>query len=197
MPSDFTPNNVWGSTPAEGSEEELTLPSGQTCRAKRVTIEDMMTTGVLSQVDSLTAQVSQYVRGVKGGKGVADGAPVVDSSLLGDSAAMQAMIMMADRCIPQIVVSPVVMLHFEERTVGKTKVTKKLTEEQREEIRAERPGVIFTDQIDLTDKMHLFEWGVGGLKSFMSFREGASLDVGSLGTKPVGKKSAKRGPRSK
>lgn len=197
MPSDnFTPNNVWGSTAPEGSEEELTLPSGQTCRAKKVTVTSMIEAGILNNADSLTAMVDQYTRTVKGGK-VADGTPVVDNKILGDSKALKMMIEMADRSLPAIVVSPPVTLHFSERTVGKTTVTKKLTEEERDKLRAATPGLIFTDQIDLEDKMELFEWGVGGLKAFSSFRQGSTADVGDVVALNGPKAKAKRRPRSK
>lgn len=193
MPSDFTPNNVWGSAPAEGAEEELTLPSGQTCRARKVTIEGMIAAGILSEADSLTGLVDQYTRKVKGGKG-ADGVKV-DESILGDTKALQLMIQMADRAMPAIVISPPVKLHFQERKVGKTTVTRKYTEEERAKLRQETPGLVFTDQIDLEDKMELFQWGVGGLRAFSSFLGQPTDAVGSVvpGVRP--KKSSKRSSR--
>jgi hypothetical protein len=198
MPSEnFTPNNVWGSTAPEGSEEELTLPSGQTCRARKVTVTSMIEAGILNNADSLTAMVDQYTRKVKGGKGVVDGTPVVDNKILGDSQALKMMIEMADRSLPAIVISPVVVLHFSERVVGKTTVTKKLNDEERAVIRAATPGVIFTDQIDLEDKMELFEWGVGGLKAFSSFREEPTTDVGDVVPVNRSSKSPKRRTRGK
>lgn len=199
MPSEFTPNNVWGGSAAIDEEQELTLPSGQTCLARRVSIESMLTAGILSDVDSLTAMVAKYTREVKGGNGTKDGTPVIDNSLLSDANAMKAMVLMVDKALPHIVVSPPVALHMSERKVGNTTVTKRLTEEERTKARQERnqPNLVFTDQVDFGDKMHLFEWSVGGLKSFMSFRAGSSPDVGSVGTVASNKKSAKSKPRGK
>jgi hypothetical protein len=196
MPSDFTPNNVWGSNPSEGSEEELTLPSGQTCRARKVTITSLIEAGIMNEADSLTAMVDQHTRKIKGGK-VADGTPVLDQSILRDSSAISAMIMMADRALPSIVVSPPVSLHFTETVVGRTKVTKKIPESERNAMRLVQPGLVFTDQIDLEDKMHLFEWGVGGLKAFSSFRADTPSDVGDLVPREGGKGPAKRRPRNR
>lgn len=193
MPSEFVPNNVWGSATGEGAEEELTLPSGQTCRARKVTILSMIEAGILNEADSLTALVDQHTRKVKGGK-TADGVKI-DSSILADAEAIKKMIEMADRSLPSIVVSPPVMLHFQEVKVGKTKVTKKYSEEERNRLRADRPGLIFTDQIDLDDKMELFQWGVGGLKAFSSFPGVATPDVGSM--VPVVGPSAKTKRRSR
>jgi hypothetical protein len=197
MPSDFTPNNVWGSNAPEGSEEELTLPSGQTCRARKVTVTSLIEAGVLNEADSLTAMVDQHTRRIKGGKGVPDGTVAIDQSIMRDSSTIKAMIMMADRTLPAIVVSPPVALHFKDITVGKTTVTKSLPESERNAMRLVRPGLIFTDQIDLEDKMHLFEWGVGGLKAFSSFRADTPNDVGSVVPVSGGKGSAKRRPRNR
>lgn len=196
MPSDFKPNNVWASTAPEGAEEELTMPSGQTCRARKVTVTSLIEAGILSQADALTAQVDQYTRKVKGGK-VADGTPVVDEAILRDSSAIKAMIAMADRTMPAVVVSPPVALHFKDVTVGKTTVTKKLTEAERAAMLLTQPHLVFTDQIGLEDKMFLFEWGVGGLKAFSSFRGESPADVGSVVSIQGRSGKAKRRPRNR
>lgn len=197
MPSDFTPNAVWSSADPEGQTEELTLSSGQTCLAKRVTVTGLIESGILTQADSLTAVVDQYTRKVKGGKGIADGTPVIDSALLRDSATISAMIMMADRSLPAIVISPPVALHFKDVTVGKTTVTKALTPAERKDIQDARPGVVFTDQIGLDDKMELFEWGVGGLKAFSSFRREPQADVGGVVPIEGRRGKTKRRPRNR
>jgi hypothetical protein len=196
MPSNEPINNVWASAVPEGTEENLTLPSGQTCLAKKVSIESMIEAGILDQIDSLTATVERYTRRVKGGK-VPDGTPVMDSSIMGDSNALKLMITMADRALPHIVVSPPVALHFSERTVGKTKVTKRLSEADRIPLREERPGLVFTDQIDLGDKMELFQWAMGGLDKLQAFRGESTPDVGSVVPVAIAKVPTKRGPRRK
>lgn len=174
MPSDFTPNNVWGST--QSTDEELTLPSGQNCLAHKVRLEDMLSMGLLGEVDSLTAMVSRYTKTVKGSKKEAE----VDTAILGDQAAVQTMMKVADRVIPHVVVSPPVALHFKDVTVGKTTVTKALTDEERAEIVAKVPGTVFTDQIGLEDKFELFGWGLGGLDKIASFRQGPAGNVGDV-----------------
>jgi hypothetical protein len=161
----FTPNNVWSSTPASGVEEELTLPSGQTCRAKRMAIEDMLAAGFLTDVDALTAQVTKHTRKVKGAKAKPDGEEVNVASLMRDPKAVSDLITMVDRILPYIVVSPVIHLHYTETKVGNTTVTKKIPVEDREF------GGAYTDQIGFEDKMWLFDWAAGGLGSMMKFRE--------------------------
>src|ERR1041385_3679666 len=164
MPSteSFVPNQVWGSTTPTGGEEELTLPSGQTCRAKKMSIEGMIEAGVLADADALTATVNKHVRKVKGAKKKPDGNEINTVALLKDPNAMKAMVGMLDRAIPHIVVSPSVRIHYSDVTVGKTTVTKVVAAEDR------APGFIYTDQIDFVDKMFLFDWAAGGLQAMLS-----------------------------
>lgn len=192
MPSDFVPNSVWGSANPSASEHELTTPSGQTCRARKMTIESMIETGLLADADSITAVVSKHVRKVKGGNGKADHNRVDEQSMLRDAAAVKSIITLTDKVLPHIVVSPRVVLHYKETTVGKTTVTKALTTEEREEIQAAAPGTVFTDQIDLEDKMFLFDWAAGGLQAMTNFRGGSTPDVGGVVPGKRSKKQTKR-----
>lgn len=172
MPSEIevSPSNVWASTPATGSEEEVTTPLGQTCRAKRMSIEAMIAAGLLAEADAITAMVSKHIKKVRPGgkkpKKTDDPGDSIDvPSLMKDPKAVTEMITMLDRLIPHIVVSPVVRLHYTEQTVGKTTVTKTIPVEDREE------GIVYTDQIGLEDKMWLFDWSAGGLNSMLAFRQ--------------------------
>jgi hypothetical protein len=174
MPSDH--NNVWASTPATGEEEELTTPTGQTCRAKKMSIESMISEGLLVEADAITAMVAKHMKKVRpGGKQPKKGTEAVDAldvpSLMKDPKAVTEMITMIDRLLPHVVVSPPVRLHYTETKVGKTTVRKTLSEEDRAEIREQVPGTVFTDQIGLEDKMFLFDWAAGGLGSMLAFRE--------------------------
>lgn len=184
----FTPNNVWGSSPIQGAEEELTLPSGQTCRARRMTIESVISTGLASQVDILTAVVDKHTRDIKGGNKVPDG-PAIDHSILKDQEALSTIIGLADQLMPHIVISPKVYLHFADVMVGKTSVRKMIPVEGRE------AGRIYTDMIALDDKMHLFQWAMGGLEEFSSFRREAPGNVGAVEPRKRAKGKAKRSPR--
>jgi hypothetical protein len=190
-------NNVWASTEPTTAAEDLELPSGQTCSAKKIGIEGLLDMGILAEADSLTAMVQQHTRQVKGGNGTADGVTIDEASLIGDKDAIKAIIGLADKAMPVIVLDPPVHLHYSTRKVGKTSVTKMLTPEDREKIREEtgQPELVFTDQIGFEDKMFLFDWAVGGLKSFTSFRPGPQANVGSVADVARPAKSTKRTPR--
>jgi hypothetical protein len=181
MPSDhgladpFAPNSVWASSDPTGAEFELTTPTGQTCRAKKMSIEAMLAAGLLAEADAITAAVSKHMKKARpGGKQPKkDAEPDIDvPSLMKDPKAIGDLVQMLDTIIPHVVVSPIVKLHYKTQTVGKTTVTKMLTEEQRSEIRAEQPDqvIVFTDQIGLEDKMFLFDWSAGGLGTMLAFR---------------------------
>lgn len=163
--SSFSPNNVWGSAAPAGTEEELTLPSGQTCRAKKMSIESMIASGMLAEADALTAQVTKHTRKIKGAKGKPDGVELNENALMKDPKGLGAMIGLMDRALPHIVVSPAIRLHWTETTVGKTTVTKTIPVEDREE------GFVYTDQVGFEDKVDLFNWAAGGLGSMLQFRE--------------------------
>lgn len=179
MPSsDFTPNNVWADSSPAGTEEEITLPSGQTCRARKMSIESMIEAGMLAQADALTAQVQKHTKKIKtkvggqtgrGGKQAPPAqasADVLDEqALMKDPSGMKALVSLMDRALPHIVTSPTVVLHFTETTVGKTTVTKVIPAEDRES------GLVYTDQIGFEDKVDLFNWAADGLGSMLTFRQ--------------------------
>jgi hypothetical protein len=194
----FTPNDVWASTPGSSVEVELTLPSGQTCRAVRLGIETLLQAGVLTESDALTGLVDQkHIRKVRGAKGVADHDEVDTTSMMKDTKAMTSIITVADRALPLIVKSPTVMLHYEMITVGKTTVQKMIPESKRDEIRVELGNVGFTDQIGFEDKMFLFEWAVGSLTNLATFRGEPTADVGSVAVEPSSPMPTKRSARNK
>jgi hypothetical protein len=192
MPSDFIPNNVWASNTPISAEEDLTLPSGQTCRAKKVGLEGLLEMGILEKADSLTAMVSQYTTEVKnnGPDGPTE-SKVDDRAILRDPNAMKSIIEMVDRALPVIVTSPSLRLHFTEVKVGKTTVTQMIPAAKREK------GVVYTDQVGFEDKMFLFEWASGGLASFLGSASKSPADVGNVVHVAKPKKSAKRASRGK
>lgn len=167
MPSQdkFVPNNVWATAAPAGQGEEKTLPSGQTCLAKKIDIDGMVESGILADVDILTAQVSKHTRKVRGAKDKPDGEEFDQKGLMADPEGMKSMIKLMDKTLPHIVMDPVVKLHFTEKKVGKTTVTKMIPLEDRE------PGVVYTDQVGFEDKVDLFNWAAGGLQTMLKFRQ--------------------------
>lgn len=170
---DFTPNNVWATSTPSRSEEELTTPLGQTVRARKMSMDGMIAAGILADSDALTSMVSKHTRKIKGAKGKPDRVEIDEKSVLRDSSAIVSLIGLMDKALPHIVVSPPVALHYEELTVGKTKVTKTIPEDRRIEMRENTPGIVFTDQVAFEDKVFLFDWAAGGLSNLIAFRNGS------------------------
>jgi hypothetical protein len=199
MPSEnFTPNNVWGSTPPAGTTEELTLPSGQTCAARKVSIEKLIESGILMEADSLTALMADHtVQSKPNGPNGPVVAKVDENALLTDPEGMKAIIGLCEKAMPGIVVSPPVALHYRTVVVGKTTVQRNLNDDERAELLAGQPGLIFTDQIDFMDKMFLFDWSAGGLKAMTPFREGSADGLGTVANVARPKKPSKRASRNK
>jgi hypothetical protein len=170
----------------------VTTPSGQTCLAKKVSIDDMLTKGILSDADALTASITQYTRTITKGGPKGEKTQELDmGKMLGDTEAMGAIIGLADKALPHIVVSPVVKLHYTRRTIGKTVVQKSIPPEDREQ------GVVYTDQIDFGDKMWLFEWAVGDMSRLLSFRGGSADAVAGVVDGTKSPRPAKRASRRK
>jgi hypothetical protein len=174
MPSttdQFEVNNVWASAAAQDVSESLTLPSGQTCRAKRLGMEGILAAGILGDADTLTAFVDRkHVRKVRGGKG-ADTEEIDMKSILKDPTALPKMVMLCDRAVPLIVEIPQVLLHFKDNADG---TTTKIPVDERES------GAIYTDMITLEDKIFLFSFAVGGTRDIESFREQSARAVAGV-----------------
>lgn len=189
-------NNTWAQNAPEGQSETVTCPSGNTCEAKKLGMDGLIEAGILSDADSLTALVGEkHIRKVRGGKGP-DHDEINMDSLLKEPKALASMFLLVDKSLPHIVTEPPVALHFRTEKDGSTV---RLNSQEREQMRHLR-GVdvlVFTDQIDLEDKMHLFEYGTGGLSALTSFRGGSSTDVGSVGPVASSKGPSKRRTRAK
>lgn len=180
--------SVWASTAPliAGDEEELTLPSGQTCRARKIGMEGLLQAGLIGEADTLSSLVDQkHVRKVRGAKGKADGETLDAESLVKDSKGMAALMGMTDKALPMIVVSPVVRLNLDENgdVIPLAKREK---------------GVIYTDQIGMLDKFELFAWAVGDMAHLNTFRGGkAAGDVAAVGDGKSVPRATKRAPRAR
>lgn len=165
---EFTPNNVWGSKTAEATEE-ITVPSGQTCRVRRIGMEGLMEAGILGEADTLTGIVdSKHIRRVRGANGKADMDEVDPMSIMKDPKALKAILTLADKALPHVVVEPRVLLHFD----AETGVS--IPEDQRVE------GAIYTDMVGFEDKMFLLDYSVGGTRDVATFRQGSAAGVAGV-----------------
>lgn len=141
-----------------GDMEDLTVPSGQLCLVRRPGLEGLMKAGVLHNVDSL----SQIVNEKHLSQGKKDAQPELNmSSLLKDQKALDEVTHVIDRIICHCVVKP-------EIHMTPNDVTRRVK------------GVVYADMVELTDKMFIFNYVVGGTRDLESFRSGLAEAVGGV-----------------
>lgn len=171
--TDQTINNVWGQSNL-GQQVFLTLPSGQQVWARVVGLQGVLETGVMGEADSLTAFIGKsFIRRVRGAKGKADAEEVDAAKLMQSPETLKKIVKMVDALTPHVVAEPTVKCHYEVLNPGTDKEdTRMIPKEERE------PGMIYTDQIGLEDKMFLFNFAMSGVKDAESFRSQSEATLG-------------------
>lgn len=151
---------------------DVTLPSGQTCQARRPGVQGMIEAGLLDSFDELTAIVQSEHIAPKTPQGMAAADKVTPGQvksasdiLMQDPTKLAAAFHLIDRMIAGVVVTPAVWVDYQ----MKDEPDKEWTKRQEKALEDEAVPV---RQIDLDDKMFLVEWAVGGSPDITSFREG-------------------------
>lgn len=156
---------TWGSNQAGGVPIDLEVPSGQLCLVRRPGVEGLLKAGVLHKLDTLTQIVDeehlQRVHG-KGKKGISS-AKEAGEKLLGDPRAIEEILYTIDKVICHTVLRPKVKMAPNDATRRKE-------------------GQIYTDMIDMEDKMFIFQFVIGGSRDLEQFRRELDESLGSLDT---------------
>jgi hypothetical protein len=165
-------NKIWANTSPTDTVEFITLPSGQTCYARRMGLEGIMKAGILGEADSLTAMVDRkHIKRVRDPKTKEVTEELNPSSVLKDAKALKDIVLLVDRAAPFIVTEPAVASHVEVLEDGSTRM---IPPEERDE------SFVYTDQIPLEDKMFLFDYAVGGTRDVHTFRQQSSDAVAGV-----------------
>lgn len=151
----FAPTQ-WGST--TGVVEDLQTPSGQWCQVRRPGPQGLIEAGVIHSLDALTGIVQNDLIPSAEGKPKAD-----VKKVMADPEALASMIHVADRVVCHVVLQPKVEM-------TPSDVTRR------------KPGVIYADMIDLTDKMFIMNYAMGGTRDLERFRQESEEAVGGLDT---------------
>lgn len=142
-PADPYAPTAWGQY-----DEELTVPSGQRCRVRKLDFADVMEAGLLDKLNTLQGVVDKHIK-----KG--EGAPPTDPmKLLKDKRTSQQFSSLIDDVVIMCVTQPPLT-----KAPGAYKDRK--------------PGVVYVDTVGLMDKMEIFEHALGELNKLASFRGGA------------------------
>ena len=138
--------------------QDLTVPSGQTCLVRRPGVEGLLTENVLFETDFLSTIIQDNITLAE--KGVAP--KEVDlRELTKDPKKMAELVFTVDKIVCAVVVKPVV------KRVPDNPLNR-------------QNGVVYTDMIDLTDKLFIVDFALGGSGALETFPEKSTASVGGV-----------------
>jgi hypothetical protein len=154
-PNDKYAAKTWGSE--LGGAEDLTVPSGQLCLVRRPGVQGLMEAGILHDLDMLSGIVDdQHVKRVAGKP------PQINTTaVMNDPEQMASVLHLVDRTVCYVVLKPNVQMTPNDPT-------------------SRVKGVIYTDMVDIVDKMFIFNYAVGGVRGLEPFREELAEALGSM-----------------
>lgn len=142
-----TPQNPYAPTAWGSYDDELVCPSGQKCRVKKLDFTDVMASGMMDQLNTLSGVVDKHAK-------KADGQPPIDAyKMMTDKRTAGQMKTLIDEVVCMVVTAPMVEMPPED-------FTKRVV------------GVVYSDTIGILDKMRIFEVAMGDLSELEKFRSG-------------------------
>jgi hypothetical protein len=167
QPSNPYAPTAWGTA---SNFVDLTMPSGQTAQVRQAGVQNLVSAGVLDDVDTLSTLVNEkHVKRVKG-------KPVVDAkSMMADPKNMLRVLATVDKVVEYMVIQPPVKRPVEQYMDSEGQVKER-------PIVGREPGVVYTDQIDLNDRMFIFQYSTGGATDVEQFRGQLAEIMGSMAT---------------
>jgi len=138
---------------------ELELPSGNVALVRAMRITDMLAEGFFPE--NLRGEILAQIGKAEGGKESSSLDPDNIQKMFEDPEKMNDMFAIFDKVLLKCVVEPKVLPAPEDD--------------------ADRDDeLLYADEVDLEDKVFIFQWAVGGDDDLTSFREEFSEGVGSL-----------------
>jgi hypothetical protein len=137
--------------------QDVEVPSGQVCLIQRLDMQALMEAGVLTRIDALTVLVdNKHVsRKAKGGKNSKKSQEMQNDltmkQIMNDPEKFKEVLEVVDRVIMAVVIAP--KLH-----------------EVPEDNDDRKPDLVYIDTVDLTDKMFLLQYVMGGTSGIARFR---------------------------
>lgn len=177
-----TPADQWiGASAFEGHDVEL--PSTNVARIKRINPTDFLKGGSIP--DPLTDIIRRAIHTKKGLN------PKELEKISDDPDKLASALEMIDRILTQVMVQPVVSMPpacdvaVPDGVCGEyanTDVHKTPSRAGHHEYHegARQSGVLYADVVDISDKLFIFQWAVGGTNDLQQFREGLESGVVAL-----------------
>ena len=170
MPAQSKKSNKYTAT-AWGAEVtmDLEVPSGQLCLVRRPGISGLIKMGILDSLDSLTGLVqSEHLDRVA----TAEGRKITSEDIAALSSNKDKLVQavdLADKVIEYVVLQPDVKRPVVRDAKGNPVLTDGKEQPLADEDRV--PGTVYTDNIDIMDKMYIFQFVVGGVSDLETFRK--------------------------
>lgn len=172
-----TPAESWvGAVPVAGTD--LRLPSGNVARVRRVSPQAFVNGGFIP--DPLTNIVTKAIQSKKGLP------PEKVQEMAGDRESIQASLEMFDRVLSYVCVMPHVQMPPRCRECDKYyNVDDRHKDNTRDDFHVyqespREPSVLYTDMVDLKDKIFIFQWAIGGTRDLETFRQELPKGLGDL-----------------
>jgi hypothetical protein len=147
-PAPSQASNPYAPTAWGQYDQELRVGSGQLCREKKLDFVELMGSGLLDKLNTLSGVVDKHVK-----KG--EGAPPIDPmKMMTDKRTAKQMAELISQVVCMVVTAPPIVMtpeKFEDRV----------------------DGVVYVDTVGITDKMEIFTYAMGGLTELESFRGGS------------------------
>lgn len=171
-----TPASQWkGKLNAAGTD--LPLPSGNVARVRSLDPQAFLAQGMIP--DPLSQLIRKSINNKKGLP------PKELEKIADDPEKLTAALEMFDRVLVHVVLEPAVQMPPPCEECGVYANTPQHRDQTHESYHAYREGarngeVLYADEVDMGDKMFIFQWCLGGTKDLEKFRGEQAAIVGSL-----------------
>jgi hypothetical protein len=144
---------------------DLEVPSGELCQVRRPGIAGLIAAGLLDSMDTLTALVqTEHVDRVEKGSASTLNKEEI-GALLKDKDKLLSALALMDNVVAYVVNQPHVELPEVEEGEDGNRVKRPIRDEER------HPEIVYTDMIEMVDKVYIFQYVVGGVSDLEQFRK--------------------------
>jgi hypothetical protein len=171
---------------------DLEVPSGQMCQVRVPGVVGLVKAGILDSLDSLTGLIqTEHIDRVKNGRPTSTEITPEDlKALSADKDRLLQALDLMDRVLEYAVVQPIVLRPVARDDEGKPILMwkGKLNDDTGEQIMEELmlpdadrdPEMVYSDMVDPTDKIFIFQYVVGGVRDLETFRKEFQETLGSV-----------------